>query len=148
MTPINSLHSGNLNRVSRVFFNLLETQIAHIAVQNPVTISRTSEPQPDIAILKPRPDFYVNSHPVADEVFLLIEVSVSTLRIDRKIKLPMYASAGVPEYWIVNVEEAIIEVYRNPVGNKYKLKEICENDDVIRLKPFDKEIKASDLLLL
>jgi Uma2 family endonuclease len=79
-----------------------------------------TETQPDIAILKRRADFYRHAHPQPADVLLVIEVSDTTLEYDRQIKLPMYASAGIPEVWLVNLADELIETYAQPVGDAYQ----------------------------
>ena len=71
----------------------------------------------------------------------------STLDIDRKVKLPLYAEAGIQEYWIVNVKKKTIEVYTNPKGKKYTDKTIAKGDDKINISSLDKIVKVSDLLV-
>ena len=88
-----------------------------------------SEPQPDLMLLKPIPDFYRKSHPRPDEVFLLIEISDTTLATDRDQKLPAYGRAGIAEMWIVNLNEEVIEVYREPHFTGYNSKTVlCAGD--------------------
>ncbi len=66
------------------------------------------------------PDFYAGKHPAAEDVLLLIEVSDTTLADDRKVKTPMYAEGGVPEYWIVNLQEGVVEVYSDLQQGSYR----------------------------
>jgi Uma2 family endonuclease len=89
-------------------------------VQRPVRLSDRSEPQPDLVLLKPRLDRYRNGHPSAADVLLLIEVSETTLRYDREIKLPLYAQHGVPEVWIVDIETKQVHCMRRPLGDRYE----------------------------
>ncbi len=87
--------------------------------QNPVTLRPLSEPQPDLALLKFRSDHYAEALPTAADVLLVIEVSDTTLDYDRGDKLNLYASHGITEYWIVNLQSKRIEVYRDPHANGY-----------------------------
>ena len=89
-------------------------------VQNPVTIGRHSEPQPDLLVLKPRADFYAARHPGPSDVLLLIEVTDSTGSYDRTTKLPLYARAGIVEAWVVDLRRDVIEVYRGPTLRAYR----------------------------
>jgi Uma2 family endonuclease len=89
-------------------------------MQNPVHLNDYSEPEPDILVLKPRNDFYRYGKPRPEDVLLLIEVSDSTLEADRQIKIPLYARAGVPEVWIVNLNDEHIETFADPSGYTYK----------------------------
>jgi Uma2 family endonuclease len=87
---------------------------AIINIQSPVVLSDCSEPQPDLLLLRPRPDYYLSGHPRAEDVLLLIEVSDSTVQFDRKTKVPLYARHGIPEVWlVVGPQRRHIEVYRD-----------------------------------
>ena len=118
MRPIGPFHGGSVNRLNRLFEQLSRARWV-TSVQNPVHLGEHEEPQPDLLLLRPRDDFYISGHPRAEDVFLLIEVSDSTLLIDREDKLPIYAAAGICEVWIVNLPERVIEVYTHPAGVGY-----------------------------
>lgn len=113
MVPIGSGHSGTVNALTYRLTRAAGDR-ALVSVQGPLRLSDSSEPQPDLMLLQPRADFYRNAHPTAAEVLLLVEVAQSSLAYDRKVKLPLYARHGVPEVWIVNLEEGVVEVYRTP----------------------------------
>src|SRR5439155_19512169 len=106
-------HGGSVNRLNRMF-NKLANGRWLVSAQNPVHLDDYSEPQPDLMLLKPDPDDYTNRHPVAEDVFLLIEVADTTLAYDRGQKLPAYGRAGILEVWILNLRSRNIEVYREP----------------------------------
>lgn len=113
MFPIGPFHSGTVNYLANLFARRGgERWIVHS--QNPVRLGERSEPQPDVALLRPRADSYRTSHPTPDDVFLLVEVADSSLRFDREEKLPLYARAGIPEFWLVNLVDRVLEVYRDP----------------------------------
>ncbi|MDM3847825.1 MAG: Uma2 family endonuclease [Aphanizomenon gracile PMC649.10] len=118
MSPIGRRHTACVNRLNSVFSQLLGKKVI-IAVQNPITLNNLSEPQPDIALLKPRADFYESGHPQPQDVFLLIEVADSSLEYDRDVKIPLYASSGITEVWLVDIYEQVIIVYRYPSENGY-----------------------------
>ncbi len=118
MAPIGSDHAGFINRLTRRFVMRLGDR-AVLGVQNPVRLGDYSEPQPDFSVLKPRADDYISSIPVAADVLLLIEVANSSLGYDRKIKLPLYARHGIPEVWILNVPQRLIEAHRAPGPDGY-----------------------------
>ncbi|MBE9249966.1 Uma2 family endonuclease [Dolichospermum sp. LEGE 00240] len=118
MSPIGRRHTACVNRLNSVFSQLLGKKVI-IAVQNPITLNNLSEPQPDIALLKPRADFYESGHPQPQDVFLLIEVADSSLEYDRDVKIPLYASSGITEVWLVDIYEQVIIVYRYPSQNGY-----------------------------
>jgi Uma2 family endonuclease len=90
-----------------------------VSVQHPLRLSKYTEPEPDVVLLKPRSDYYASKTPAADDPFLVIEVADTTLAYDRKVKVPRYAAAAVPEVWIVNLRDDVLLVYRNVVGGTY-----------------------------
>ena len=102
MSPINSPHGGMVNRLTRLFFKLLNDQVT-ITVQNPITLDNYSEPEPDLVIAKFDEDDYEKKHPQPADILLVIEVADSTLEKDRSTKCPLYAKTGIEEYWIVDL---------------------------------------------
>ena len=119
MSPIGSPHAACVTRTNRLFQSTF-AQRAVIWVQNPVRLSDFSEPVPDVALLKPRDDFYAEHLPTADDVLLIVEVSDSTILTDRNVKVPLYARNGIPEIWLVNLPKQVIEVYSEPAEGKYQ----------------------------
>lgn len=120
MPPIGSFHAGLVTRLSRLFIRQLADS-AIVTVQNPIYLSDVSEPEPDISLLKPRADDYMQSLPTAADVLLLIEVSDTSLHYDRTIKLPLYASHKIPELWLINVQEKRLDIYQQPENDYYRL---------------------------
>jgi Uma2 family endonuclease len=114
MTPIGGPHAEAVDRLTELLVSALKGR-ARVRVQGPFAASDDSEPEPDLAIY-PLQD-YTDQHP--SQALLVIEVADSSLRKDRGIKAPLYASAGVPEYWIVDVEGRAFEIYSAPVGGRY-----------------------------
>src|SRR5207302_9103317 len=102
LSPIGSPHAACVTRTNRLFQSTF-AQRAVIWVQNPVRLSDFSEPVPYVALLKPRDDFYAAHLPTADDVLLTVEVSDTTILSDRTVTFPLYASAGIPEAWQVNI---------------------------------------------
>lgn len=119
MSPIGCTHAGTIDR-SSTFLNRKLGDTVIVRVQNPVRISDFSEPQPDIALLKPRKDFYTNAHPTAEDVLVVIEVADTSLNYDRNVKLPLYARAGILEAWLMVLPKDTIEVHSEPENGKYK----------------------------
>jgi Uma2 family endonuclease len=119
MPPIGSHHAGAVNALTAQLIRLLHRR-AVVAVQQPLRLSNHTEPQPDLAVLRYREDFYRSSHPSASDVLLVIEVSDSTLRFDREVKLPLYARHGIPELWIVDLAANQLHRMRDPAGSMYK----------------------------
>lgn len=118
MSPIKSKHAGIVTHLLELLILDLVGK-ATILSQSPITLSDYSEPEPDIVIAKFKEDRYRSDHPTPSEIFLLIEVSDSTLLIDRKTKKNLYAEANIPEYWIFDVKNKLVEVFRSPVDGKY-----------------------------
>lgn len=112
MAPIGSRHAATVARISSLFTTLLGNR-AVVWPQNPLLLSvLVSEPQPDVMLLAYRADFYAGALPEPSDVLLLIEVADSSLAYDRRTKTPLYGRAGVPEVWLVDVEAARVELYR------------------------------------
>jgi Uma2 family endonuclease len=130
MASIGSQHAACVDRLNR--FLQAAGESAVVRVQNPVRLSDLTEPQPDLALLRPRDDFYAAAHPGPADTMLIVEVSHSTLGHDREIKLPLYATAGIPEVWIVNPEDDVVEVYRDPVRGRYARQERVGRDGVLQ----------------
>jgi len=109
MSPIGSRHAACVNFLSR-FLNRTVGHIALVSTQNPIRLNDFSEPEPDLALLRLRDDFYRDAHPTPADVLLIIEVADTTLAYDRQVKVPLYAKAGVAEVWIINLTDEQIEV--------------------------------------
>jgi Uma2 family endonuclease len=120
MSPIGSLHAACVRRLNQLLQRLLG-HAAVISVQDPVRLSDFSEPEPDVALLKPRADFYAHQHPTPDDVLLIIEVADTTVLYDRNVKVPLYARAGIPEVWLVDLQQDLIELYARPAGGSYQV---------------------------
>jgi Uma2 family endonuclease len=117
MAPIGDAHAAISNRLTRLLVVTVGER-GIVAVGNPVRLNQNSEPQPDFSVLRPRGD-YETRGPCPDDVMLAVEVSDTTLRRDRRVKLALYARAGIPEFWIVNLETREVEIYRSPAGDVY-----------------------------
>ncbi len=127
MAAIGSPHASVTNRLARLFSRALSDNVALVSVQTPLRLDDFNEPEPDVMLLRPRDDNYRASHPVAAAVFLLVEVSETSLAYDRTTKLPLYARFGVPEVWIVDLVGAAVEIYREPKEGAYALHERLAN---------------------
>jgi Uma2 family endonuclease len=123
MSPIGSLHAACVNFLSRLL-NRLFGDNHIVATQNPIHLNDFSEPQPDVSLLRWRDDYYRNAHPTPADVLLLIEVADTTVVKDKTIKLPLYARAGIPEAWLVNIPEERVEIYSGPSGGVYQRVEV------------------------
>jgi Uma2 family endonuclease len=119
MSPIGSRHAACVKFLSR-FLNRTVGDIALVSTQDPIRLNDFSEPEPDLALLRLRDDFYRDAHPTPADVLLIIEVADTTLAYDRQVKVPLYAKAGVAETWIVNLTDEQIEVYAEPASGAYQ----------------------------
>ena len=147
MLPIGPFHASVGTRLHTVFSKAGGDRW-QVRSQYPVRLNDGSEPQPDLALVKPRKDYYTGRHPTPEDVFLLVEVADSSVLSDRVDKLPAYAKAGISEYWIVNLVERVVEVYRapNPRG-VYESMERRQGEDIIAPAIFpDARITVADLL--
>jgi Uma2 family endonuclease len=130
--PKSAPHSGMVNRLTRLLspvFGLRGT----LSVQNPVQLDDNSEPEPDVAILKFRADYYRSAIPRADDVLVVIEVADTSLQNDRDAKVPLYAESGVPECWLVNLLDRVVEVYREPIEGSYSRCQSIGPDRVLNI---------------
>jgi Uma2 family endonuclease len=118
ITPIGSRHAAVVMRLNRLLDEAVGER-AIVSPQNPVELSDYSEPQPDLALLRPPSDFYAGGHPRPSDTLLIIEVADTTVAYDRRVKLPLYAAAGVPEVWIVDLPAATLEVHTGPLPGGY-----------------------------
>ncbi len=117
--PIGSGHAGEVNILTGLFVRLVGTR-AVVAVQNPLVIGDRSVPQPDLVLLKPRAHRYASAHPTPADVLLVIEVADTTLSFDLATKIPLHARHGVTESWVVDLEERVIRVFRDPSMSGYR----------------------------
>lgn len=114
MTPIGSLRASVVKRLLKLLLPLESADKVILSVQDPIHLSAHSEPQPDLAVLRPRPDFYASGHPEADDVFLVVEVADTSAEYDRETKLPLYGRHGVEEAWLIDLSAGRVEVHRSP----------------------------------
>lgn len=108
-------HAACVTRLTYLFYSVIQ-ESAIVSVQNHVVVAG-SRPEPDLALLIPRDDFYSESPPYSADILLLVEVAESSLNFDRTEKLSLYAEAGVREYWIANLIDQCVEVHRDPQPN-------------------------------
>lgn len=129
MAAINPRHASAVDRLTNMLAAGVRSR-AIVRVQNPFGIGDDSEPEPDVQLLKPDPDYYAGRHPGPAEIHLAVEVSHTTVRYDREVKVPLYGTAGVAEMWLLDLNVDALEVYRGPSANGY--------DSMQRLKPGDR----------
>lgn len=130
MSPIGSPHASCVDRLAEFFITRLSGR-ATVRIQNPVRMGEHSEPEPDLAIVHRDEKAYMERHPNPDEVYLIIEVADSSIEFDREIKLPLYAKAGIPEVWVVDLPGECIEIYQEPSPFGYGLMRKKRGSDAI-----------------
>jgi Uma2 family endonuclease len=146
MSPIGSPHAGCVNRLTRLFTSRLG-DAAVVSVQNPVVLNDLWEPEPDLAVLNFRADGYSQAHPRPPEVRLIVEVADSSTEKDRRIKLPAYAEARIPEVWLVNLPADRIETYRDPQDGRYLTPRLVSRGEPLSpLELPDVTLPADDIL--
>ena len=128
MAPIGSRHAGMVN-ILLGLFSRAAANLAVVSVQNPLIVGDRSVPQPDLALLKPRADSYMRSHPTAADVLLVVEVADTTLDFDVGTKVPLYAR--VPEVWVIDLQEQAVRVYREPSASGYKSSFTAARDESV-----------------
>ena len=130
MSPIGSRHAASVKRLNMLFNNLLGDR-AIVSVHNPIALNDYSEPEPDIALVKPRADFYAQAHPCATDVLLIVEVADTSIDYDRNIKMPAYARSGVPEVWLADLPAEKVTVHSDPVNGVYRTVRSYQRGDSI-----------------
>lgn len=144
MAPIGSEHASLVKRITEWWLFALQGR-AIVSVQDPVVLGEYSEPQPDLALLRRREDFYARSHPSPEDILLIIEVSDTTARYDREIKLPLYARYGIPEAWLINLQQRRLEVYSGPEAGKYQQADFYQEGEVSSRAFPDLKLPLADL---
>ncbi len=143
--PIGPSHSSVVKWFVKNLAPLLGDD-AILGAQDPVRLD-DSEPEPDVSIVRPRNDLYRSGHPRQSDILLLVEVSDSSLEFDREIKGPIYADAGIREYWIVNLVDDCIEIHRDPRGGEYRdVRTVVRNDTISMLAFPTIEMKVNEIL--
>lgn len=141
MAAKGTYHSVCCSNLNRELVILVRNQ-GIVRCQDPIAIPHlNSEPEPDFVIAQPKADQYLSTHPQPTDIFLIIEIADSTLLYDRETKLPLYAEAGIPHYWLFNLVEQQLEVYREPYQTlqenfNYRQTQIFLPDQAIPLPQF------------
>lgn len=147
VSPMGSRHGGCITKLIHLFSRLCGDD-ALVQVQVPVVLDDYSEPEPDIALLRPRPDFYSTQKATPADTFLIIEVADSSLGFDRSVKAPLYARAGVPHFWILAIDDATLEMYSEPSPLEgYRLTRIVRRGERVTVPiPGSPELTLDDML--
>ena len=146
MPPIGPGHAGSVDFTADYITRRLDEQFI-VRSQNPVHLSDSSEPQPDIAIIVRRRESYFTAHPTPADVLLVIEVADSSLEFDREVKAHIYGRAGVPETWVKNLPEDCIERFTEPGPEGYAQHSIHRRGETLTPVSLpDLELPVADLL--
>jgi Uma2 family endonuclease len=146
MSPVGPLHAATTDRTG----DRLAAQTAGRALvrrQNPLDLGEWDAPEPDLAVVRPRADYYAEGHPTAADVLLLVEVADSSLTHDQYTKAAIYAAAGITEVWVVNVPQRVLEVYRAPGLPGYQERQTHQSGERVAPLAFpDLQLAVADLL--
>lgn len=146
MVPIGSNHAGRVGRLTRFFVSRLADR-AYVSPQSPIILGDHTEPQPDLVLARPRADDYTGGHPTPESIFAIIEVAETSARYDRETKSLLYAAAGIPELWVVDLSAGAVIVYRSPGPAGYRdVQERTRGDHIAPLAFADCEIAVGEIL--
>ncbi len=146
MSPIGDRHLATVARLDDLCHQRFGQSVI-VFTQSPVRLGHRLEPEPDVLVVRRRPDYYASGKPGPADVLLIIEVADSSLDYDRQVKAAMYAQAGILDYWIVNLVDDQVEVHREPTPEGYKTVEIARRGDTIQLVAFPAvTIAVTDIL--
>ncbi len=140
------LHIGCINAITWILRNDLSKEYL-FSVQNAVQMNIFSAPEPDVSILKFRRDFYSSGKAQPEDILLLIEVADTSVSADRRVKIPLYANAEIPEVWLVNLPRKIIEIYSEPKNGKYQIVRKATKSETVSPKMIaDLSVKVADVV--
>jgi Uma2 family endonuclease len=146
MAPIGSRYAACVKRLNALLGPSVGENII-VSVQDPIRLNDLSEPEPDVALLSPRKDFYSEAHSTAEDVLLVAEVFETSVEYDRETKLPLYARAGIPEAWLIDLPAQNIEIYTRPSEEGYRETLRIRPGETLRSKTFSGlELWADELL--
>lgn len=146
MSPIGSRHQAIVDKLNSLLVNTVGDR-ALVRIQGPLRLADITEPQPDVQLLTPQDDFYVDGHPTQLDALLVVEVADTSLAYDREYKSTVYSMRGVPELWILDVNRPRLFVMREPAELGYRVVMELEAGDVISpLALPDLSFAVSDLL--
>jgi Uma2 family endonuclease len=144
MAPIGISHGSVVDRLNRLFVRAVGDR-AIVRVQGMILFGTRSAPQPDVVLLAPSPDDYAHAHPLPHDMLLVVEVSDTTLRHDRDVKVPLFARHGIPEAWIVDLQHGELHVYRSPHQGGYLEHSATHAPGITRLAALPVEVDLSKL---
>jgi Uma2 family endonuclease len=119
MTPIGARHAACVTSAARALTRAAGDD-AIVRSQAPVRLDVYYEPEPDVALLRPRDDFYASQHPGSGDILLIVEIADSSIGYDRDVKAPIYALSRIPECWIADLNENMLRRYSSPENGAYQ----------------------------
>jgi Uma2 family endonuclease len=146
MTPVGDRHMMCVERAT-AFMTEAFGRKAIVSIQNALRLNIHNMPQPDVVVYKPRYDFYESARRTPADVLFLVEISDSTFRRDRYVKLPRFARYGIPEVWIEDLKRDLILVFRSPDGDQYRTQLTLRRGDSISPLAFPKSMFLVDDLI-
>lgn len=146
MAPKNVLHALATTRSNRCFSRQLGDHVL-VRIQDPILLNDLSEPEPDITLIVPPDERYLDHHPRPDDIFLVLEIADSSLTYDRQEKCPLYGRNGIMQFCLLNLRDRELEDYRQPGRNGYRSKQTYSENQSFTLAAFPEvSICVSDLL--
>ena len=145
ISPESPIHYATAKRGSKYLETLLAGR-ADVRFNGPITLA-DSEPEPDIAIVQLPEAAYFERHPLSADIYWIVEVAKSSLKIDRDIKAEIYAIAGIPEYWLLDLVGLCLTVFRNPLAGRYTEEQILQTGAIAPLAFPEIKVSVERLLL-
>lgn len=146
MSPIGVRHPAVIDKIAALVRERVSGLM--VRIQHPVRLSERSEPQPDLALVHAREDYYATAHPGPQDVLLLIEVADSSVMYDRNLKVPFYARSGISEVWLVDLVTNAVEVHARPTANGYSHMQRFERGvTVVSANLPELRVEAADILI-
>ncbi len=146
MSAKGTAHRSAVGKTDYLFKNLLKNR-AWVSTQDPIQLNDRSEPEPDIAVVKIDPLYYADHHPTPSEVYLIIEVADSSLKFDCETKGIAYEQAKIADYWVLDVLNRQLYVFREPSEEGYQSKIILGENGIISPLEFpDLQISILEML--
>ena len=146
MSPINEPHAAEVDRLTDMFVPLFR-DAAIVRVQNPTVLDDYSEPEPDLMLLRRKPDFYRSGHPRPEDILLAVEVSDTSVDFDRRVKAPLYARAAIVEHWRIELPRDRVVVHRDPTPEGYRSVRIARRGETINPLAFpERGLRVDELL--
>jgi Uma2 family endonuclease len=146
MSPIGSLHAALVAALNDYLSRFAAGRLT-VWSQNPIHLGDSSEPQPDIALVKPRPDFYAAAHPGPADTLLIVEVAESSLAYDLGIKVPLYARHGIPEVWVIDAATRTTHRFRGPRPEGYAEQDVLTPEAPLTCRALPGEAKSLATIL-